>query len=147
MDTQQGEAVVRQQEQAAVTLAEDLMLLPEAFHNLAVTKVEQLVSQISKSRVTGLKDVLPNLLAFLWQTPENATAVARLERDLEEFYRQLTKAQRHLRITDHNRNYVASRATDALNAVVAVVSPRCSIVSLLVPAFPRWGKDLRTVRT
>ena len=76
-----------------------------------------------------LKDVLPNLLAFLWEAPENATIVARLERDLEEFYRQLSKAQRHLRITEENRNYVASRATDALKAVVSVVSPRCSLGS------------------
>lgn len=147
MDTQQVEAVVHQQEQAAGTLAEELMLLPEEFHNLTVTKVEQLVTQISKSRFTVLKDVLPNLLSFLWQAPENATAVARLERDLEEFYRQLTKAQRHLRITDDNRNYVASRATDALNAVVAVVSPRCSVASAKVSLdelndILRWAEDL-----
>jgi hypothetical protein len=52
-----------------------------------------------------------------------------LERDLEEFYRQLNKAQRHLRLTEDNRRYVASRATEALNAVVSVVSPRCSVAS------------------
>jgi hypothetical protein len=129
MDTKQVEATVRQQEHAAVTLAEELMLLPEEFHNLTVMNVEQLVAQISRSRFPVLRDVLPNLVSFLWQAPENATAVARLERDLEEYYRQLTKAQRHLRITDANRNYVASRATDALNAVATVVSPCCSVAS------------------
>jgi len=147
MDTQQVEAVVRQQEQAAATLAGELTLLPEAFHNLAVTKIEQLVSQISKSRFAVLKDVLPNLLAFLWQSPENAAAVARLEHDLEEFYRQLTKAQRHLRINDDNRNYVASRAPDALKAVMSVVSPRSSIVSAKASLdelneILRWAEDL-----
>ena len=147
MDTQQVEAVIRQQEQSAVALAEELTLLPDDFHNLTVAKTEQLVAQITKSRFTILKDVLPNLLAFLWQSPDNATAVARLERDLEEFYRQLTKAQRHLRITDDNRNYVASRAKDALDAVVSVVSPRCSLASAKASLdelndILRWAEDL-----
>jgi len=129
MDTQTVEAFIRQHKQAAAELAEELTLLPEDFHSLPVAKVEQLVTEISKSRFMVLKDVLPNLLAFLWEAPENATLVARLERDLEEFYRQLSKAQRHLRITEENRNYVASRATEALKAVVSVVSPRCSLAS------------------
>ncbi len=129
MDTRHVEFAVHQLEQAAVSLAQDLMRLPEEFHNLTVTKVEQFVTQISKNRFIVLKDVIPNLLAFLWQTPESTIAVARLERELEEFYRQLTKAQQHLRITDENRNCVASRATDALNTVVAVVSPSCSLAS------------------
>ena len=46
------------------------------------------MGEIGKSRFTVLKDVMPGLLAFLWEAPENATVVARLERDLEEFYRQ-----------------------------------------------------------
>ena len=147
MDTQQVEAAIRQEDRAAVALAEELALLPEGFRNLTVAKVEQLVSQVSTSRFSVLKDVLPNLLAFLWQTPDNTTAVARLERDLEEFYRQLTKAQRHLRITEDNRNYVASRATEALNAVVSVVSPRCSLASAKasldeLSGILRWAEDL-----
>jgi len=129
MDTQTVEAFIRQHKQAAAALAEELTLLPEDFHLLPVAKVEQLVTEVGKSRFTVLKDVLPNLLAFLWEAPENAAVVARLERDLEEFYRQLSKAQRHLRITEENRNYVAARATEALNAVVSVVSPRCSLAS------------------
>lgn len=147
MDTQQVEAVIREQQHAASSLAEELTLLPEEFHALTVGKVEQLVVQVSKSRFTALKDVLPNLLAFLWEKPENTTAVARLERDLEEFFRQLTTAQRHLRITDDNRSYVASRATDALNAVVSVVSPRCSLTSAKAALDElndalRWAEDL-----
>ena len=129
MDTQTVEAFIRHHKQAAVTLAEDLSLLPEDFHFLSVAKVEQLVTEITKSRFTVLKDVLPNLLAFIWEAPGNATAVARLERDLEEFYRQLGKAQKHLRITEDNQNYVALRASEALKAVVSVVSPRCSLAS------------------
>jgi len=129
MDTQEVTTVIRQQEQAAVTLAEKLKLLPDDFHNLTVAKAEQLAIQIFKSRFTVLKNILPNLLAYLWEMPENTTAVARMERDLEEFYRQLTKAKRHLRITEDNQNYVVSRATDALNAVVSVVSPHCSLAS------------------
>jgi len=147
MDTQQIEAVIRQLEQSAVIVAEELTLLPEEFHNLTVAKVEQLVGQINKSRFNVLKDVLPNLLAFLWQSPDNTTAVARLERDLEEFYRQMTKARRHLRISDENRNYVVSRATDALNAVVSVISPRSSLSSAKVSLdelndILRWAEDL-----
>ena len=147
MDTQPIEAVIRQQEQAAVILAEELTRLPEEFHNLTVAKAEQLMAQMSNSRFTVLKDVLPNLLAFLWQSPENTTAVARLERDLEEFYRQLTKAQRHLRITDANQNYVASRATDALNAVAAVINPRSSLSSAKASLgelndILRWAEDI-----
>ena len=147
MDTQQLESVIRKQQQAASTLAEELTLLPEDFHNLTVPKLEQLVALVSASRFTVLKDVLPNLLAFLWKSPENMTAVARLERDLEEFYRQLSKAQKHLRITDDNRNSVASRATDALNAVASVVSPRCSLASAKTSLdelndMLRWAEDL-----
>ncbi len=147
MDTQQVEAVIREQQQAAVALAEELTLLPEDFHNLTVPKVEQLVSQVAKSRFSVLKGVLPNLLAFLWQTPESTTSVARLERDLEEFYRQLTKGQRHLRITDDNRNYVASRSADALDALASVVSPRCSLASAKASLNDlndvlRWAEDL-----
>jgi hypothetical protein len=147
MDAQQVEAVVRQQEQAALVLAEELLVLPEDFHNLTVAKVEQLVTQVSKGRFTVLRDVLPNLLAFLWETPENVTAVARLERDLEELHRQLAKAQRHLRVTDDNRNYVVARATDALNAVDSVVSPRCSLASAKASLDElsdvlRWAEDL-----
>ncbi len=129
MDTQRIESIIRQQEQAAANLAEELTLLPDAFHNLTVAKVEQLMTQMSSSRFTVLKDVLPNLLAFLWQSPENTTAVARLERDLEEFNRQLAKAQKHLRITEANQSYVAARATDALNAVAPIISPRSSLSS------------------
>jgi hypothetical protein len=129
MDTQQVEAIVRRQERAAVSLAESLALLPDEFHRLTVASIEQLVAKVRQSRFAVLRDVLPNLLGFLWQAPENATAVARLERDLEEFSRQLIKAQRHLRITDENRSYVGSRATEALSAVAPVVSPRCSIAS------------------
>lgn len=132
MDTQQVEGIVRQQQEAAIALAEELLLLPEEFHGLTVTKIEQLISQITKSRFTVLKDVLPKLLEFLWQTPNNTAAVARFERDLEEFYRQQTKAQRHLRFTTDNRSYVAARATDALNTVVSFVSPRCSVGSAKV---------------
>ena len=132
MDTQQVEATVHQLEQAAVAMAENLTILPEDFHSLPVPKVEQLVAQINNSHFAVLKDVLPSLLAFLWQAPENTSTVARLERDLEEFYRQLTKAQKYLRITDDNRNYVAARATEALNSVVSVVSPRCSVASAKV---------------
>ena len=127
MDTQQIEAVIRQQEQAAVILTEELTLLPEEFQNLTVGKVEQLVAQMNNSRFTILKDVLPDLLAFLWQSPDNSASVARLERDLEEFYRQLSKAQKHLRITDANQNYVSARATYALNALAPVISPRSSL--------------------
>jgi very-short-patch-repair endonuclease len=129
MDTQTVEAFIRQHKEAAVAMAEEFTLLPEDFHFLPVAKVEQLVAEVGRSRFTVLNDILPNLLAFLWESPENATSVARLERDLEEFYRQLGKAQRHLRITEENRNYVASRATEALKAVVSVVSPRCSLAS------------------
>ena len=123
MDTQSIESVVRQQKQSAVDSSDSLAMLPDEFHELPIAKVEQLVVEISKSRFTVLKDVMPGLLAFLWEAPENATVVARLERDLEEFYRQLNKAQRHLRLTEDNRRYVASRATEALNAVVSVVAP------------------------
>lgn len=147
MDSQHVEAVIRQQQQAAVSLAEELTLLPEDFHELTVPKIEQLNSVISKSRLTVLTDMLPNLLAFLWQAPDNAGAVARLERDLEEFYRQSAKAQRHLRITADNRDYVAARATEALNAVGAVVSPRCSVSSAKVSLKElnetlNWAEDL-----
>ena len=147
MDIQQIEAVIRQQEQAAVILAEELTLLPEEFHNLTVAKAEQLAAQMNNSRFTVLKDVLPNLLAFLWQSPENTTAVARLERDLEEFNRQMAKAQKHLRITDANQNYVAARATDALNAVAPVISPRSSLSSAKTSIdelndILRWAEDL-----
>ena len=85
--------------------------------------------QMSNSRFTVLMDVLPNLLAFLWQSPENKAAVARLEHDLEEFNRQLAKAQKYLLITDANQNYVAARATDALDAVAPIISPRSSLLS------------------
>jgi very-short-patch-repair endonuclease len=129
MDTQTIESVVRQLKQSAADLSDSLAMLPDEFHELPIAKVEQLVGEIGKSRFTVLKDVMPGLLAFLWEAPENATVVARLERDLEEFYRQLNKAQRHLRLTEDNRRYVASRATEALNAVVSVVSPRCSVAS------------------
>ena len=66
---------------------------------------------------------------------------------MEEFYRQLAKAQRHLRINDDNRNYVASRATDALNAVVSVVSARCSLASAKASLkelndILHWAEDL-----
>jgi len=129
MDTNRWKPSSASNNKPPAALAEELMMLPEDFHDLTIAKVEQLISQISKSRFTVLRDVLPNLLEFLWQTPDNTTATARFERDLEEFYRQLTKAQRHLRFTSDNRSYVAARATEALNAVASVVSPRCSVAS------------------
>src|SRR3989442_3230243 len=107
-------------------------MLPEEFRDLTVAKIEQLTGRISKRRFTILEDVLPNLLGFLWQATDNAVAVARLERDLEEFYRQSASAQKHLRINADNRDYVAARATEALNAVAAVVNPRCSVSSVKV---------------
>lgn len=127
MDTQQVEAVIRRQETAATLLIETLGLLPAEFHDQTVAKADQLVSQLNKCGFAILKDVLEKLLQFLWESPNNATTVARLERDLEEFHRQFAKAQRHLRITDENRDYVASRATEALGAIASVVSPRCSL--------------------
>lgn len=129
MDTQTVEAFIRDQKDSADALAEELTLLPEEFHAVLVTKVEQLVAEIAKSRFTVLSDVLPNLLAYLWAAPENSALVARLERDLEEFYRQLGKAQKHLHLSDVNRSYVVSRATEALAAVASVVNPRCSLAS------------------
>lgn len=147
MDTQAVEAVVQQQEKSAAALEDHLSSLPESFHNLAIGRTEQLVSQINKCRFTILKDVLPHLLAYLWQSAENIAAIARLERDLEEFYRQLAKAQRHLRVSDENRDYVASRATDALTAVAGVVNPRSSVASAKASLdeladVSRWGEDI-----
>lgn len=147
MDTQDIEAVVARQERAALELAEHLQCLPEEFHNLTIGQIEQGVARLKSSRFTVLENVLPNLLAFLWQTLENAPAVARLERDLEEFHRQLTRALRHLRITDDNRSYVAESATEALAAIGAFVSPRCSLDEaksnlLELNDVVRWADDL-----
>ncbi len=78
-------------------MADTLPFLPDEFHKSTISAIEQHNSLIGKSRFTVLKDVLPALVAFLWQASDNATAVVRLERDLEEFYQQSAKAERHLR--------------------------------------------------
>jgi len=147
MDTPQVEVAVRQQQHNAVSLAEELMLLPEDYHALTIAKIEQLVNQVSKSRLTVLRDVLPKLLEFLWSSPDNAPAVARFERDLEEFHRHLTKAQRHLRFATDNQSYVASRVSDALATVLSVLTPRSSTASAKVSLDAlnevlHWADDL-----
>lgn len=147
MDTPRVEAVVRQQQQSAVSLADEFMLLPDDYHSLTIAKIEQLVNQVSKGRLTVLRDVLPKLLEYLWSSPDSMPAVARLEREIEEFHRHLSKAQRHLRFAADNQSYVAGRVSDALGTVVSVLSPRCSITSAKVSLeglndVLRWADDL-----
>jgi very-short-patch-repair endonuclease len=129
MDAQKVEAVISQQKTAATDLIESLGLIPCEFRNLTVPRLEKLLSQIDRAHVTVLQTIIPKLIDFLWKDSSNSAAVARLERDLEEFARQLSKAERCLQLSKETRTYVADKASEGLKILSGILSPRCSLTT------------------
>jgi len=127
MDTQQVEAIIRQQQQPP-RLWRRTDDATGDFHDLTIAKSNNLSAKSAKagSRFSGR---IAELIRVSMQTPDNTTATARFERDLEEFYRQFNEGPKTSPLYLDNRSYVAARATEALNAVASVVSPRCSVAS------------------
>ena len=129
MDVPSVEAMVRVQQRAATSIAIAMRALPRDYALLTIDQIKEFACKVKQSRFSVLVDVMPNLLAFLWQAPESGSVVARLEHDLAEFLRQLEKAQKHLQIPSESRSYIASRATDALRATAPVISPHCTLAA------------------
>jgi very-short-patch-repair endonuclease len=128
MDTPKVELTVRQLANASTALSEALACLPIELHAMTVPQLDQLDSQLAQCRFTALQDVIPALLAFLWEAPANSVQVARLEQEVDEFKRQTTQAELVLRLSPENRQYVADRTMEALREVAPILSKKRSII-------------------
>jgi len=127
MDISTIEKAVANLASTAEDLKGDLQLLPTQYHDCALKDVDDLHRDLRKIQFDTLINVIPSLLDFLWVCPDNANTIARIERDVIEFKRQLTSAAEYLRITEENRRQASVAIAKAVRTITDVVNCKYSL--------------------